>query len=177
MKKARTAVRNVTQLCGVATDRRSQLTAIPFPAVGGAVCMSPKSSQQSERTLRGSKSPYLYCARMPLSQNKAYFMQLTEILPSLALELEQLLKNQGEAELAAQVPQLVLVDRCRCGDDFCSSFYTYPKPQGHYGPGQRCLDLDAAEGMLLVDVVGGKIAQVEILNRLDVRHKLLTALP
>jgi len=56
--------------------------------VGGAVCMSPKSSQQSERTLQGSKSPYLYCARMPLSQNKAYFMQLTEILPSLALELE-----------------------------------------------------------------------------------------
>jgi hypothetical protein len=57
------------------------------------------------------------------------------------------------------------------------TFYTYPKLQDHYGPGQRCLDLDAAEGMLLVDVVGGKIAQVEILNRLDVRHKLLTALP
>ena len=38
-------------------------------------------------------------------------MQLAEILPSLALELEQLLKNQGEAELAAQVPQLVVVDR------------------------------------------------------------------
>jgi hypothetical protein len=104
-------------------------------------------------------------------------MQLTEILPSLALELEQLLKNQGEAELAAQISQLTIVDRCRCGDDFCSSFYTQPKPEGHYGPAHRCMDLDAAEGMLLVDVVDGKIAHVEILNRVDVRRRLLAALP
>jgi hypothetical protein len=104
-------------------------------------------------------------------------VQLTEILPSLAIELEQLLKNQGESELAAQVSQLAIVDRCRCGDDFCSSFYTQPKPEGSYGPGHRCMDLDAAEGMLLVDVVAGKIAHVEILNRTDVRCKLLTALP
>ncbi len=104
-------------------------------------------------------------------------MRLTEILPSLALELEQLLKNQGKAELAAQVSQLALVDRCRCGDDFCSSFYTQPRPEGHYGPDHRCMDLDAAEGMLLVDVVAGKIAHVEILNRVDVRRQLLAALP
>jgi hypothetical protein len=43
-------------------------------------------------------------------------VQLIEILPSLALELEQLFKKQGEPELAAQVPQLAVVDRCRCGD-------------------------------------------------------------
>jgi hypothetical protein len=104
-------------------------------------------------------------------------VQLTEILPSLALELEQLLRKQCEAELAAQVSRLAIVDRCRCGDDFCASSYTQPKPEGHYGPGHRCLDLDAAEGMLLVDVVDGKIAHVEVLNRADVRHKLLAALP
>jgi hypothetical protein len=39
------------------------------------------------------------------------------------------------------------------------------------------MGLDAAEGMLLVDVVTGKIAHVEILNRVDVRRKLLEALP
>jgi hypothetical protein len=104
-------------------------------------------------------------------------VQLAEILPSLASELQELLNNHGEAELAAQVSELVIVDRCRCGDDFCSSFYTQPKPEGHYGPGHRCMDLDAAEGMLLVDVVGGKIAHVEILNRADVRRKLLTVFP
>jgi hypothetical protein len=109
---------------------------------------------------------------------KAYFMmQLAEILPSLVVELQQLLANQGEAELAAQVSQLVVVDRCRCEDDFCSSFYTQPKPPRHYGPGHRCLDLDAAKGTLLLDVVEGKIAQVEVLNRVDVRQKLRMALP
>jgi hypothetical protein len=104
-------------------------------------------------------------------------VQLSEILPALSVELEQLLKNQGEAELAAQVSQLTVMDRCRCGDDFCSSFYTQPKPEGHYGPSHRCIDLDAAEGMLLVDVVVGKIAHVEVLNRADVRRDLLAALP
>jgi hypothetical protein len=104
-------------------------------------------------------------------------VQLSNVLPALAIELEQLLKNQGEAELAAQVVQLTIVDRCRCGDDFCSSFYTLPKPEGHYGPSHRCLDLDAAEGMLLVDVVAGKIAHVEVLNRSDIRHDLLAAMP
>ena len=104
-------------------------------------------------------------------------MLLTEILPPLARELEQLLKDQGEVELAAQVSQLAIVDRCRCGDDFCSSFYTQPKPEGTYGPGHRCIDLDAAEGMLVLDVVAGKIAHVEVLNRDDIRRKLLAALP
>ena len=95
----------------------------------------------------------------------------------LALELENLLKKRGEVELAAQVPQLKVVDRCRCGDDFCSSFYTQPKPEGSYGPGHRCLDLDAAEGMLVLDVVAGTIAHVEILNRNDIRQTLIAALP
>jgi hypothetical protein len=102
---------------------------------------------------------------------------LTEIFPPLARELELLLKNQGEVELAAQVSQLVIVDRCRCGDDFCSSFYTQPKPQGSYEPGHRCMDLDAAEGMLVLDVVAGKIAYIEVLNRNDMRRKLIAALP
>ena len=97
-------------------------------------------------------------------------MLLAEIFPSPARELDQLLKNQGEVELA-------IVDRCRCEDDFCLSFYTQPKPEGTYGPGHRCIDLDAAEGMLVLDVVAGKIAHVEVLNRNDIRRKLLATLP
>ncbi len=104
-------------------------------------------------------------------------MLLTEILPNLADELEQLLKKAGEPLLAAQVSQLTIVERCRCGDDFCASFYTQPKPEGKYGPGHDCMDLDAAEGMLLLDVVDGTIAHVEILNRDDIRQKLINALP
>jgi len=56
------------------------------------------------------------------------------------------------------------------------SFYTQPKPEGTYGPGHRCIDLDAAEGMLVLDVVAGKIAHVEVFNRNDIRRKLLATL-
>jgi hypothetical protein len=102
---------------------------------------------------------------------------LADTLPTLARELEDLLKQQREFALASQVPQLAIIDRCRCGDDFCSSFYTQPKPEGRYGPSHRCMDLDAAEGMLILDVVAGKIAHVEVLNRNDIRQKLLAAIP
>jgi hypothetical protein len=102
---------------------------------------------------------------------------LAETLPSLAHELEQLLQKEGEAELAAQVPRLKIVDRCRCGDTFCASFYTQPEPKGTYGPSHRCLELEPGEGMLLLDVVANEIAHVEILNRDDIRQKLLSVLP
>ena len=104
-------------------------------------------------------------------------MLLTEILALLAGELELLLKKQGELELAAQVPQLRIVDHCRCGDDFCSSFYTQPKPEGSYGPGHLSMDLDTAEGLVILDVVAGTIAHVEVLYRDDIRQKLIAALP
>jgi len=90
---------------------------------------------------------------------------LADTLPELALELERLLARAGQPELAAQIPGLVILDRCRCGDDFCSSFYTQPKLEGRYGPGHVCMDLDADEGMVLLDVITGKIVHVEILNR------------
>lgn len=95
-------------------------------------------------------------------------MLLTNVLPNLAVELELLLKKHGESALAAQVPTLTIVDRCRCGDDFCSSFYTQPKPDGAYGPDHRSLDLDAEKGMVILDVVSGLIAHVEVLNRDDI---------
>jgi hypothetical protein len=104
-------------------------------------------------------------------------MLLTQILPQFAVELEQLLSKQGEAELAAQVRRLVIVDRCRCGDDFCASFYTQPKPEGAYTPGHRCIDLKPAKGMLILDLVADRIAHVEVLYRDDIRKTLLAALP
>jgi len=39
------------------------------------------------------------------------------------------------------------------------------------------MDLDAAEGMAILDVVAGTIAHVEVLYREDVRQKLIAALP
>jgi len=98
---------------------------------------------------------------------------LTDTLPAFATELRQLLLQHGEAELAAQVPLLAIHDRCSCGDDFCSTFYTQPKPQGSFGPGHRNVVLAPDDGTIILDVVAGEIACVKVLDRPDIRGKLL----
>jgi hypothetical protein len=102
---------------------------------------------------------------------------LTDTLPAFAAELRQLLTERGEPELAAQVPGLAILDRCRCGDDICATIYTKPKPVGGFGPGHRNVRLMPDEGMLILDVVAGEIACVEVLDRDDVRRKLLSVFP
>jgi hypothetical protein len=102
---------------------------------------------------------------------------LKDALPGRADELAQLLVAAGYQSLADQVAGLSIVDRCRCHDDFCASFYTLPKPDGSYGAGRDCFDLDAEKGMIVLDVLNGCIAHVEVLNRDDVRRDLTAALP
>ena len=48
-------------------------------------------------------------------------------------------------------------------------FYVLPKPNGAYGPDHRNVALTPNKGMLILDVVGEKIAAVEVLYRDDVR--------
>jgi hypothetical protein len=48
--------------------------------------------------------------------------KLITTLPSLAQELATLLIEAEEPKLTAQVLGLEIVDRCRCGDDFCATF-------------------------------------------------------
>jgi hypothetical protein len=82
------------------------------------------------------------------------FMLLVDALPQLSNEIGRLLDQAGESQLSAQLEGLSIVDRCRCGDSFCSSFYTAPKPAGRYGNGHRCVSLDqASDGMIILDVV------------------------
>lgn len=102
---------------------------------------------------------------------------LVEVLPSLANEIEELLKKANEPELSARVVDLRIVDRCRCEDDFCASFYTQPKPIGGYGPSHRNVVLGPENGMLVLDVVSGSIMYVEVLNRDDIRKSIRAVLP
>jgi hypothetical protein len=102
---------------------------------------------------------------------------LIKTLPELSEELQQLLRSTGESALADQVPGLRILDRCRCGDDFCATFYVQPKPAGRYGPGLRTVPLEPKKGMLIIDVVGGTIAKVEALYRDNVRQTLLALFP
>jgi len=104
-------------------------------------------------------------------------INLANVLPAFATELRQLLVAQGEPELAAQVPGLVIFDRCRCGNEICGTFYTKPKPEGGFGPGHRNVRLMPGDGMLILDVLAGEIACIEVLDRNDVREKLDAVLP
>jgi hypothetical protein len=52
------------------------------------------------------------------------------MFPELSAELEQLLRVSGEHLSAEQIPGLRVLERCRCGDDFCATFYTRSKPKG-----------------------------------------------
>lgn len=102
---------------------------------------------------------------------------LQDALPDLADELTALLRSQNERDLAEQVPQLQLVDRCRCGDDFCATLYTAPKPRGAYGPNHESLSLNPSSGLLILDLVDGKIVCIEILFRDDLRNRVLQLFP
>lgn len=102
---------------------------------------------------------------------------LQDVLPELAEELRTLLETDGQSQLAAQILSLRIIDRCRCGDDFCAMFYTAPKPKGAYGTKHETIALDAGDGYLNVDVNDGKIVCVEVLYRNEIRHKLLNLLP
>ena len=94
---------------------------------------------------------------------------LRELLPSFAQELWDLLMKEGEPELADQVLDLRVLDRCRCGDDFCATFYVQPKPKGAYGPNHRNISLEPGQGMLVLDVVADRIAAIEVLYRDEVQ--------
>ncbi|SRR6266496_4990955 len=104
-------------------------------------------------------------------------MRLSEALPDVAQEVAALLEKQGHGELAQQVPDLPLRDRCRCGDYFCATFYAVQPPRGAWGPGHENIALEPEEGMMILDVVNNRIVAVELLHREDVRRRLLELLP
>ncbi len=104
-------------------------------------------------------------------------MRLSDMLPELVVELEMLFRKERKPELANQVASLELVDRCRCGDDFCATVYSVSKPKGAWGEDHYTLPLTPEKGMLIIDILNGKIAEIEILFRPEIREKVLKLLP
>ncbi|MFJ6049253.1 hypothetical protein [Streptomyces sp. NPDC092307] len=99
-----------------------------------------------------------------------------DVLPVLTAELVRLLEEEGERELAICAHDLRIVADCGCGDDFCQSFHTEPRPHGPYGPGHRNVCLVVDRGYLILDVVHGRIMFVEVLDRPELRPALTAAL-
>lgn len=102
---------------------------------------------------------------------------LAEALSQVAKELSAGLQQMGETSLLEQVPTLRVVDRCRCGDDFCATLYTAPPPKAAWGPGHENIVVDVAEGDFILDVVDRKIVCIEILYRNDIHQAVLSLLP
>ena len=100
-------------------------------------------------------------------------------MAEFAQELQLLLENLGLPELAAQVPGLRIVDRCRCGDHFCATFYSEPRPNSTWASLGRHENvvLNPEEGMIILDVVDRRIVCVEVLDRQDVRKSLHEVVP
>ncbi|HEV3172484.1 MAG TPA: hypothetical protein VGZ32_19215 [Actinocrinis sp.] len=88
---------------------------------------------------------------------------LHEAFPVFSAELISLLNTEGHTDLATCAHDLAVVEQCPCEDDFCKSFYTAPRPDGAYGPGHCNIPLHADHGMVVLDVVDGRIMFVEVL--------------
>lgn len=102
-------------------------------------------------------------------------MKLKKHKPNLAKELETGLREIGETALASSVSSLEIVDRCRCGDKGCGTFYTLEKK---IWIGKKLNQLvPVLEGLYAIDVYEDKIACIEILDRNDVENKLNEMIP
>jgi hypothetical protein len=99
------------------------------------------------------------------------------LAPEFAEELAALLLASNEPSLAEQILSAAIIARCECEDEFCASFYTAPLPDGGYGPGHDNIELEPHVGVVVLDVVHGRLMQVEVLHHPEFRERLRLALP
>lgn len=99
---------------------------------------------------------------------------LSNEFPELSNELKNLLSDKPD--YAAQIDNLVVVDRCRCEDNSCSTMYSLQKPDGAWGDGHENFMLNSRD-IIIIDAVNGVIAELEILDRSEIRKKLSQLIP
>jgi hypothetical protein len=98
---------------------------------------------------------------------------LASVLPELGERIEAALRAQGEGRIADRVAGLRITGPCTCGQPFCGSFQTLRTPLKRWLMRGRQIELqDGGPGEIVVDVVRGEIAYVEVLYLDDVRDAL-----
>jgi hypothetical protein len=95
---------------------------------------------------------------------------LTAVLPQLAERIETALREQRLPRVADQVATLRITGPCTCGQPFCGSFQTLKTPLKRWFMRGRQIDVqDGGPGEIVIDLVRGEIAYVEVLYLDDVR--------
>jgi hypothetical protein len=107
--------------------------------------------------------------------------RLSELLPTLVVELARGLSSEGRADLIPQLEDLVVESRCGCGQSDCATLYV----SGGVSPlnneqkrdrGPHCRDtiaIDAAAGHIAVDTDRyDRISRIEILNMPDINEQI-----
>jgi hypothetical protein len=102
--------------------------------------------------------------------------RLAAVMPEFADELRLLLTEQGEAVLAASVPDLWVFGRCRCESGHCATMYTRPEPESGY-KFRGGLSVLSKAGPIYIDKADGMIACIEVLDHPAIRTRLVEALP
>lgn len=86
--------------------------------------------------------------------------RFSEAVPQLAEEIENALREMGEENLAHQVPDLLMLSPCGCGDPFCASFHT---GDGHEI--DRTVPVEGTQqAMVVLDESDGKVVYVEVIT-------------
>jgi hypothetical protein len=107
--------------------------------------------------------------------NTTPLFRLADVMPDFAEEVHRLLVEIGESALAGQVPHLWIYDRCPCGG--CATMYVQPRPENGFGPTHRGMTLDSEKDAIYIDVAGGKLACLEVLDRTEMTEWLVASLP
>jgi hypothetical protein len=125
------------------------------------------------RKLFGDEGP----AEPERPRNGTPLFRLSTALPEFAAETRRTLIQCGEAELAKQVDELWVYDRCRCGGEECATVYTSTGEEprsGYRGTGGY---LEGAKGYVLIDVCNEHIICIETLDYPEFVKALAELLP
>ena len=75
--------------------------------------------------------------------------RVVELSPGLGRLLRAALVADGRLDLADSIEGLEAHAACSCGDAFCTSFYTGPRPDGAWGPDHENLVYVLAGGIFI----------------------------
>jgi hypothetical protein len=109
-------------------------------------------------------------------------MFLREALPEFYDELTSILDEMGRPDLSGQIRYLEIVQKCPCSDGGCASFQVsaHSTADSFETPGARssfytkAIQLTNVRGKIKLGLDQlGRITSFEILNRPDIRKKLL----